>query len=63
MAYTNEVIEMAKKRVATESELESATVAADTMKTYIAALIRENTQLRKKIDKIKFIVEDPTDVV
>lgn len=63
MAYTNEVIEMAKKLVETENELESATVAADTMKTYIAALIKENTQLRKKIDKIRFILGDPDDVL
>lgn len=63
MAYTNEVIEMAKKLVATENELESATVAADTMKTYIAALIKENTLLRRKLDKIRFILGDSDDVL
>lgn len=57
MSINPEVMELTKQLVKTEADLESANTATEAMKTYMSALIRENTELKKTIAKIKFIID------
>ena len=61
MELNGDVINLTKQLVKAESDLEAANTAADTMKVYVSALIRENADLRQKIAKIRYIVGNEDD--
>ena len=57
MPINKEVIELTKQLVKAESELESVTMANESMKTYMTALIKENTMLKSRMAQIKCLAE------